>query len=93
MNSLLDQLYRGDLHPTEHMLPRDPAYPAVNHALSEKQQIWEKALSEEERAEWDALEELRIRAESMERSSAFSCGFCLGARLMMEVLTASEMQD
>ena len=75
------------------MLPRDPAYPAVSQALSEKQQAWEKALSEEERAEWDALEALRIRVESMERSSAFSCGFCLGARLMMEVLTASEMQD
>ena len=87
MNGLLDQLYRGDLQPTEHMLPRDPAYPAISHALSEK------ALSEEERAEWDALEELRIRVESMERSSAFSCGFCLGARLMMEVLTAPAAED
>lgn len=86
MKRVLDMLYHGTLQPADHMRPRDPDYGAVSYELSERQRDWEKRLSEEERADWDALEELRIRSESMERQKAFESGFCLGARLAAEGL-------
>ena len=86
MSRLLDMLYHGTLQPADHMRPRDPDYDAVSDELSEKQRDWEKRLSEEERKDWDALEDLRIRTESMERREAFASGFYLGARLTAEGL-------
>lgn len=83
MSRLLDKLYT-EMQPKEQLMPCYPDYRRMNHELSERLRKWEQSLSAEEKAAWDKIEDLRTRLVDMELKTAHSCGFRLGAGLIME---------
>lgn len=85
MQSLLESLYYGDLIPEEQMVPKDPKYRRRGRELSEKMEAWNKKLSSDEFAELEALMDLQQQIQSMEIAAAFTCGFKLGAGIMIEI--------
>ncbi|SDH99937.1 DUF6809 family protein [Desulfosporosinus hippei] len=90
MKSILEELYNGNLYPSELIVSKDPKYRPLNRRISEIGAIWKKKLSEDEYNQLETLLDLRSQSSSMEATESFVCGFRLGALIMIEVLSGKE---
>lgn len=85
--TLLKQLYNGEIYPSETINCKAPEYRELSHKISDETEYFKKTLSPED---WSRLEQLddmihdRSAAYSYEN---FSYGFRLGVGLMIEALT------
>lgn len=85
--TLLKQLYNGEIYPSEIINCKDPQYRELSHKISDETEYFKKTLSPED---WKRLEQLDDMID--DRSAAcsyenFSYGFRLGMGLMIEVFT------
>lgn len=90
MDSILESLYHGNLHPDENIIPDDPQYSILRKKTSDIIEIWKERLSAEEFDELEALLDLYGQTHGMELAASFKYGFRLGAGMMVEVLTGEE---
>lgn len=95
MKSIWSQIYNGDLCPIEQFYPKSPEYTRCYDAFAESESELISILREvrpDLEAKYEEicdrfLEVLDLRGETMFRHS-----FCLGASLMLDILTASQRQ-
>ncbi|WP_339219390.1 DUF6809 family protein [Paenibacillus sp. FSL H8-0332] len=90
MDSILESLYHGNLHPDENIIPDDPQYSILRKRTSDIIEVWKDRLSAEEFDELEALLDLYGQTHGMELAASFKYGFRLGAGIMVEILTGEE---
>lgn len=89
MKSILEELYNGNINPSETMIPTNPNFRPVTGRISNAMDNWKDKLSPEDFKKLEALLDLFTEADCMEISEAFTGGFKLGALIMMEVLAGN----
>lgn len=87
MNNILDDLYSGEIYPSEAIVSTDPAYKEVRTTINHKMEYLKKKLSPEDSELLDRMGELYAESTSLMCYAAFSYGFKLAARLMHECFT------
>ncbi|MEK3901734.1 DUF6809 family protein [Paenibacillus sp. FSL R7-0179] len=90
MDSILESLYHGNLHPDENIIPDDSQYSILRKRTSDIIEVWKKRLSAEEFDELEALLDLYGQTHGMELAASFKYGFRMGAGIMVEVFTEKE---
>ncbi|MFD3257610.1 DUF6809 family protein [Paenibacillus lentus] len=90
MKSFLEELYYGNLKPSEQIVSDDPRYRPLNQQISEMMQMWRQKLSEEDFRQLEAMLDLQGESNSMHNMATFVQGFKLGASMMIEVLQGKE---
>lgn len=86
MNSILEALYRGQLHPDETIVPSHPEYRSLCRQAAAQTEQWRDRLGEEAFRELEEYFDLCSRVDSMQVEAAFLHGFRLGANLIIEVI-------
>ena len=82
--TLLQQLYNGEIYPAEQIVPKNPRYRELCRQLGEEKQHLREQLSASDRERFDAMENLSQEIENLYSYEDFSCGFRLGAGLVIE---------
>lgn len=90
MKSILEALYRGQIHPDETIVPSHPEYRPLGRQISAMTERWKNRLSEEEFRELEEFFELCDRSDGMHIEAAFLYGFRLGANIMIEIMSKRE---
>ena len=85
MNSILKQLYYGQIRPFEVAVPRSESYRELLHTLSDAEQQFCRSLSAHQSTEYEHLSQLRQKLLSEEAEETFSIGFLLAYQLLTEV--------
>lgn len=86
MNSILEQLYFGDIRPDEVIVPKNPEYRALNKKISISKEYFKNILSENDFKLFEETFDLSGESCSMHSTEAFIYGFKMGALMMSEVL-------
>jgi len=85
----LQNLYDGKIFPAEQTFPKVAGYKKALEAYDHQYNLFTKALSETEPAfadQFQKIMEARVDIFSMEISAAFTDGFRLGSKIIMEIL-------
>lgn len=85
MRSILRWLYEGGESPSE-IFDYSEEYKDRRDSFCKQRDIFSMDLTQEQIAELDHLVDEHTAAMSYESGDAFRVGFCLGARVMQEVL-------
>ncbi|MFM9278144.1 DUF6809 family protein [Paenibacillus jiagnxiensis] len=85
MKTILEALYRGQLHPDEAIVPSQPEYRRLSQQLVAQTEQWRTRLGEDTFRELEEYFDLCDSVNSMHVEAAFLHGFRLGANLMIEV--------
>lgn len=85
MKNILDELYYGNLHPEECIIPTDPEYRPLNKKISKLMEEARERLSEKDFATLEQILDLTSDSSSMVTSASFVEGFRIGALVMVEV--------
>ncbi|MFB5763978.1 DUF6809 family protein [Paenibacillus medicaginis] len=95
MKTILEALYRGQLHPDEAIVPSHPEYRRLSRQMVVQMEQWRERLGEEAFRELEEYFDLCDSVNSMHVEAAFLHGFRLGANLMIEVSSTREewLQD
>ncbi|MFB5269955.1 DUF6809 family protein [Paenibacillus enshidis] len=95
MKTILEALYRGQLHPDETIVPSHPEYRLLSRQVVAQTEQWRDRLGEEAFRELEAYFDLCDSVNNMQVEAAFQHGFRLGANLMIEVSIKREewLQD
>ena len=90
MNSLLKELWYGNLTPSEAPTVETAQEKRIKEEYWEITEKFESLLSKEQVAFFEKREDISAEIRSMGETNAFADGFCLGARLMIEVLDGNK---
>ncbi|WP_340025039.1 DUF6809 family protein [Paenibacillus sp. FSL K6-1096] len=93
MESILESLYHGNLHPDEKIIPDDPQYSILRKRTSGITETWKKRLSADEFDQLEALLDLYGQCHGMELAASFKYGFRLGAGIVVEVLSGEKRNN
>lgn len=85
MKNIIEELYYGNLHPEEHIVPTDPEYRPLNRKVSKLIEEAKEKLSENDFATLEQILDLTSDSSSMVTSASFVEGFRMGALVMVEV--------
>ncbi len=85
--TLLQQLYDGEVYPSEQIVPRDSKYWELCRKLGEEKNHLREQLSVDERERFEAIETLSQEIASLYSYENFSCGFRLGTGLIIESIS------
>ncbi len=83
--SILKELFYGNIHPGEHILPTDSNYQTTAKKILDEMAYWEKKLNKEDLDKLEDLYALCSNASAMTEEQSFIYGFRLGVLLMIEV--------
>ncbi|MNE68306.1 hypothetical protein D3C80_1639600 [compost metagenome] len=89
-NSILEQLYFGEIRPEEVIVPKNPEYRALNKKISISKEYFKNILSENDFKLFEETFDLSGESCSMHSTEAFIYGFKMGALMMGEVLGERE---
>ncbi|MCD9020583.1 DUF6809 family protein [Cohnella silvisoli] len=90
MESILEALYRGQLHPDETIVPSHPEYRRLGRQIGAMTEKWRKELSDEMFRELEEYSDLCVSLNSLHVEAAFIHGFRLGANMIIEVMSKRE---
>jgi len=82
----MEQLFFGDICPSEHIGNDSPEYQKVQSLLADAKAKFLQCLSEADREEFQKLEELQNRAAGIYSYECFVCGFKLAISLLIEAM-------
>lgn len=85
MNSILSNLYHGELHPSEHDYPGDSEVSILLASFQEDEKWLAERLDDKAEALLRDLINIHEKLLAMMTYDSFRDGFVLGARLIMEV--------
>lgn len=86
MQSILEDLFHGRLHPNEALYPQTPQYAAERDAFLERQRALLANFSPEQSLQISRLMDEHNRVYSHEVSQAFVDGFRLGVQILLQAL-------
>lgn len=90
MNNILEQLYNGEIYPSENIVPSNPQYRPLTLKISDEREALQSKLNAEDSERLEALGEMYVETSSMYGYENFLCGFKLGAFLMLEILKGED---
>ncbi|WP_433709107.1 DUF6809 family protein [Paenibacillus illinoisensis] len=90
MQSIIEALYQGRLHPNEDIVPSHPEYLHLSQQATAQLDQWRSRLSKDEFCELEEYFDLCDSINSMQIEAAFSYGFKLATNLMIEVIHKGE---
>ena len=83
--SMVRELYYGNFSPWERRRIRDPEYTALLDKMDDIFTYYKKLLSTEEYKKIEELQDLQMRANSIQDEELFAYAFCAGVQLMADV--------
>lgn len=86
MNSILTDLYYGRVSPWERRSVHGAERREIDRNIEEEKRYFLQKMSSDDCQRFEELEDLYIQSYETEQADAFSCGFKLGAELMLAVL-------
>ena len=86
LKSILDSLYYGKIKPLEMADAICPKYKEINRKIEDEKRYFMEKMSLDDVQRFEALERLYIQAAECEQIAAFTKGFRIGARIMLETL-------
>ncbi|MBE9917450.1 hypothetical protein G8C92_25895 [Paenibacillus donghaensis] len=86
MKSILEEIYYGNLHMEEQIVPTDPEYQPINRKISELIEDAKQRFSESDFAALEEILDLNGESNSILAKASFVHGFTMGALVMVEVL-------
>ncbi len=89
MDSIINELYYGNIRPVEQMGRLTPEVKDILKRLHESEDKLEESLNEREKILLRAIHDDRLEAACIIQEKRFREAFTLGARLMAEILTGS----
>ena len=89
MDSIISELYYGNICPVEQMGRLTPEVKDILKRLHENEDKLEESLNEREKILLRAIQDDRLEAACIIQEKRFREAFTLGARLMAEMLTGS----
>lgn len=90
MKTILEALYRGQIHHDEVIVPFQPEYRSLSRQVVAQTEQWRERLGEEMFRELEEYFDLCDSVNSMHVEAAFLHGFRLGANLLIEVMSDRE---
>ena len=91
--NVLDELYYGNISPFERHTDRNPACRELQEFISRHMETLRKTLDADGRQTLEKLDACLSEFESMCEKDAFTEGFCLGARIMIEVMDYGKSEE
>lgn len=84
--SVLEELWYGNIEPSEYDCSPCPEYKTALHLLSRNEEKLLSPLSDEQKSLFTLCAENRQELQSISERLLFKNSFCLGARIMLEVM-------
>lgn len=84
---ILKEIWNG-LSPKEKAFYEDAAYAEAMQRLTEQDALFRATLSQEQEKLLNAIQNEEAALSTANRQNMFLYGFCMGARLMLEILEA-----
>ena len=91
--NVLDELYYGNISPFERHTDRNPACKELQGYITRHMETLRKSLDTDGRQTLEKLDACLSEFESMCEQDAFTEGFCLGARIMIEVMDYGKSEE
>ena len=85
--SILDELYNGNVVPAEKFVKKDSEYARLISELAECTEKVSVLLDGNEKKLWERMMDADHAMELLSEKQSFIDGFCLGARIMLEVMS------
>lgn len=92
MKDILLRLYKGEIYPSENIVPTDTNYRELTHTRAFEREYFYKILSKADKERLNKLDDLYHEISSMDSYAHYTYGFRLGAMIMMAVLGGEEEQ-
>ena len=87
MDSIINELYYGNIRPVEQMGRLTPEAKAILKRLHENEDKLEQSLNEQEKTILHSIQDDRLEFATIVEEKRFREAFTLGARLAIEMLT------
>jgi len=84
--SILDELYNGNIVPAERFVKKGGEYARLMGELAECTEKLSSTLDDTGKELWDRIMDTDHAMEFLTEKASFIDGFCLGVRIMVEVL-------
>jgi hypothetical protein len=92
-NPILEQLYDGEIHPAEQIVPSSPEYKELAHKIElEKEYFW-SILSKADNERFDEFCEMYAAIQIIFGYEDFAAGYKLGARLTFAAFEDDKKAD
>ena len=91
--NVLDELYYGNISPFEWHTDRNPACKELQGYITRHMETLKEMLDADGRQTLEKLDACLSEFESMCEKDAFTEGFCLGARIMIEVMDYGKSEE
>ena len=90
---ILEDLYMGDIHPSERSFKKDSQYSrALNNVVKEGDALI-GSLTEKQKEQFEAYMSAQREVNVLTDCETFIYAFRLGAKIMMDVLTEGNMRE
>ena len=86
MKSILHELYYGNINPNEKSFKRDSEYSRIIKGLSDSEEKLLKLLTGTEKELFATFSKAQVNLNEISVADVFIDGFCLGARIVVEVM-------
>ena len=84
--SILDELYNGNVVPAERFVKKGGEYARLMNELTECSEKLSAILDDTGKEMWNKIMDTDRAMEFISEKESFIDGFCLGARIMLEIL-------
>ena len=85
--NILYELYNGNIVPSEKFVKKGSEYKMLLERLAELSEELAQKFDENDRKIWGEIWDTETTMERMGDRESFVDGFCIGARLMLEIMT------
>ena len=85
-NTIIRQLFFGELHPWERFVPNDSDLRKASNRVGQLVEEWKEHLSSEDVERLDEIVDTLYQYSSYLEADAFESGFRLGAKMMIDIL-------
>lgn len=93
MNSILQDLFYGRLHPYQFQQKPTPEYLAAEHAFEQQKISLLSTLNQDQKQFLEQMLEKHLRLLSLDIEAQFCNGFRLGVKMMAEALVRQEKEE
>lgn len=83
---ILEELYYGNISPSEKAIKRGSEYETLLNSLCENDEVFIDTLSQEQKAIYDKVKKCREELATMTEKEMYIDGFRLGACIMLDVV-------
>lgn len=90
MESMLHELYFGNVSPWERKRIYPSEYTEITQQINEIVAHFKMLLSPEDYAKFEEMQNLRVQTDIIDNVDLFKYSFCLGAMMMMDIFGYAE---